>query len=861
MADQPIDQGCVKAEDFLNPSPAERRSLLNRRRFLALSAAATGAGLASASLVRPASAEVLSAPSASGSSASRSLPASSDAIATKLALPTGEVLAAAPTGDAATDTANALKALDCPAGTTVIFQASTKAVYSINKELPVPPGVRVTGLGSNSERYQSGRMPTLQQASGTSLKCIMASAGYLAGLYDTPQYNNGVPQTTADTAIEVDHLAFDGQNGGSPGAGNTVGHQLVLYSIGSLVHDCYFRNGAQASLVVSDANYAGTPCTSNMVDNRLYDNKMFTSGTYGIWVTQTAGSGGATDGFMLNNVIEAPAMESSVTPPNINPLTGVGYEAVRMDMAAGWWVENNHAYACPGNGMYFAMPWGMHMANNSTDSFGCEPSPNKTYVGYAFELSGGVTQTQPILVNGNQLSAYEGVNRAANAAPNQTNTYRYFQVTMTSSSWDNTSWFEQAGNSAHEDSLPPTPIGSAKVTSGSTSISIPQQTDNNEIQTGMSITDSQGHIPAGATVVSFTPGSSTDAVVISTAATGTSTTDTVSFPAPTSIGWTYVNSLADSTLMVYRTNEVISSAISPTPAISGAGTVTIIDPLHSAGGLIVSGTPQANQVLVATSTTTAGWATVQSVSTSTPLVTILTTSGSYAVPSGVSQLRITCIGGGGGGGGGASSLASGQVGGGGGASGTSATQIVSVTGGSNLTVAIGGGGAAGTGGPAGNGNSGLDGSPGGATSVTGTGLSVVGSGGPGGAGAVGGSNVAVNGGAYGGQPGDLTAAASAGSGGSSGNTGGAPPDYASGGGGGGGQASTAAGGGGGGGGSDIAPGAAGTRAASSTTAGAAGQAGSGNASGGGGGGGGTSGGAGGNGGSGAPGYAIFEILG
>jgi hypothetical protein len=845
------------------PTAAQRRSLLNRRRFLQLSAAATGVGLASAALVQPAEAAA-GLTSAGVSSAGRTGSPRTRISGTAQqsgTLPTGEVLVPAPTGTASVDTANALQALDCPAGTTVIFQASSSAVYSIDQELPVPPGVRVTGLGANNEEYSTGLMPTLQQAIGTSLKCIMASAGYLAGLYDTPQYNNGVPQTTADSAIEVDHLAFDGQNGGSPGAGNTVGHQLVLYSVGSSVHDCYFLNAAQAGLVLADANYAGTPCVTAQVDNRIYDNKLFVSGTYGIWVTQTNGSGGATDGFMLANVVNSPSLQGRNTPPNINPLTGVGYEAIRLDMAAGWWVANNHAFACPGNGMYFGMPWGLHMADNSTDSFGCNPTADQTFVGYAFEINGDVTQTQPTLVNGNQLSAYEGFNTTAAHSPSASNTYLYFQVTMTASSWSDTTWFEQAGNSVHQDSQVPTPVGSAALTSGSKVVTIPHQPVYNVIQAGMSVTDSQGHIPAGTTVVSYTPGS-TDTMVLSADATGSSSNDTVSFLAPTSQGWTYVNSLAGSTLLVNRTNEIVSGTIKATPAISGAGTVTIIDPLYSAGGLQVTGTAQANQVLVATSSTTAIWAPVQSVTPAQSLVTVLTTSGTYPVPSGVSSLRITCVGGGGGGGGGGSASGSiVQQGGGAGAAGTSATQIINVASGETLTATVGAGGTGGAGGAAGGNNAGGTGTAGGSATVTGSGINVTGAGGPGGAGAAGKSATAVDGGAYGGQPGELATATSAGCGGSSGQAGGASIDYAGGGGGGGGQSTASAGGGGGTAGSSTGPGAGGSPGAASGPSGANGQTANSNGAGGGGGGGGTAGASGGTGGGGAPGYVIIEIIG
>src|SRR5690348_4162857 len=201
-----------------------------------------------------------------------------------------------PTGNASTDTANALAALNVPTGTTVVFQASSSTVYVIDKELPVPPGVRVTGRGGPSEQA-AGLMPTLQQAPGVALKCIMAASGYLAGLYNTPQYNNGSPKRYADPAIEIDHLAFDGQNGN----GNTVGHGVVLYSIQSKVHDCYFVNIPQAGIVVADRNYNNARCKGQTFENRVVDNHIINPGAYGIWVTYTHGAIGATDGYVIDN--------------------------------------------------------------------------------------------------------------------------------------------------------------------------------------------------------------------------------------------------------------------------------------------------------------------------------------------------------------------------------------------------------------------------------------------------------------------------------------------------------------------------------------------------------------------------------
>jgi len=862
------------------------RGRINRRRFLAFGAAASGAGLAANTMLNPGAAAAAAAVRARSRLAQNPIEESAawrriaEAVTTATTTGSGGsadlVVAPLPTGVAATDTANLLKALDVPAGTTVVLRAKPTAVYVVSQELPVPPGVRVTGYGAPNEQPQFGLMATLQQAAGTNLKCLLGSAAYLAGLYSTSQYNNGAPKTTADSAIEIDHLAFDGQNAANRNGvtPNTVGHAVVLMSVGSKLHDCYFINVAQAAMVVSDANYAGTPCQDATVDNRIYDNKVMDCGWQGIWVTKTNGAPGSTDGYMLNNVVESPSLQTNLTNPNINPSTGVPYEAIRMDNAAAWWVENNHAYACPGNGMYFATPWGMHLVNNSTDSFGANPVPGTTYIGYEIVIEGAADQTRPIIVSTNQLSAYEGYNTASIVAPGSSNTYKYYVVSMDQASWGNTAWLVQSNNSCHQDSQIPPPISPATLKAGSTTVSVPNGSttytiDGHGVQAGMSITDSEGLVPAGATIVSVVPGvgGAPDTITLSVAATGSSSNDTVSFVGPTSIGWTYDNQLAGSTLLVNRTNEIVSGTIGTQPQLTGSGSVTIVDPAElagvgSAGPVSVTGTPQVNQVLVATSSTSATWANLQATGSGAPTVDVITSSQSYSIPAGANQLRVTCVGGGGGGGGGgAAGTGAAQAGGSGGAAGTTSRQIVLVGDNTSLNVIVGAGGSGGAGGASGGANSGGNGAAGGDTTVTGTGIAVQGTGGPGGKGAAGGSTASVNGAAYGGQQGDFVAGTTAGCGGSSQSAGGSPGEMSPGGGGGGGPSNTTTGGGGGGAGSATNGGAAGSKASASGGSGQAGQSASAPGAGGGGGGGGTTtSGAGGAGGAGAPGFVVIETI-
>lgn len=857
------------------------RDRIGRRRFLAISAIASGAGIGTNALLQdpPATAatEARNRLRQNPTTENLALQQIAEAVTTAASAGTTSpdlVVVPPPTGNASTDTSNALAALDAPSGTTVIFQASSSSVYVIEQELPVPPGVRVTGYGSTNEQPQFGLMATLQQAPGTNLKCILASAGYLAGLYSSTQYNNGVAQTNADSAIEIDHIAFDGNNGGSSGMGNGEGHGVVLFSIGSKLHDCYFINVAQTAMVVSDANYAGTPCIDATIDNRLYDNKVMNCGWQGIWVTKTDDAPGNTDGFMLNNVVESPSLQTNLSSPKVNPDTGGPYEAIRMDNSAGWWVENNHAYACPGNGMYFSTPWGMHMVNNSTDSFGANPVPGATYIGYQVVIDGSADQTRPVIISTNQLSAYEGFNTDSILAPDSSNTYQYYVVTMNQASWNDTAWVVESNNSAHQDSQAPPPIALAAMTEGSIDISVPNGSTVNTligggVQAGMTITDSEGYIPDGTTVTAVSPGTAgaPDIIVVSAPAVGTSSNDTISFVGPQSIGWTYDNQLEGSTLVVNRTNEVITGSIGSVPQLPGVGNVTILDPAQLAGigadgPVVVTGTPQVNQALVATSTTSATWANIAATGGAIPTVTLLTSSQPYAVPTGVTQLRITCVGGGGGGGGGGAFGGTGQqAGGSGGAAGATSRQIVQVGANTTLAVTIGTGGSGGAGGGAGGANAGDDGSSGGDTTVTATGVAVLGAGGPGGRGAIGGSGEPMNGAAFGGQQGDFVAGTTAGCGGSSASAGGSPCDLSPGGGGGGGISSSSSGGGGGGAGSSTSAGSAGTKAAGPGQSGLTGQAATSQGGGGGGGGGGTgTAGAGGNGGAGASGYVIIETL-
>lgn len=772
------------------------------------------------------------------------------------------VFAPPPTGDAETDTANLLNALDASPGTTVVLQTANGAVYVVNKELPVPRGVRVTGLGAPADQDTSGLAPTIQQEYGTSLKCIMASAGYLAGLYKGSKYNNGHLKRYADQGIEIDHITFDGQNGGAS-AGNIEGHGVVLYSIGSKVHDCVFLNIAESAIVVADQNYRGLYCKDQNFENRVLDNYVVNPGDHGIWVTHTSGAIGATDGYLSNNVIVAPAQYSSDSP-RINPSTSLPYEGIRMDNAAGWWISDNLVSTCPGNGFYLNTTWGVHLIRNTVDGFGTDPRPNKTYCGFQIITSGAI-KTHPGFVCGNLASAFEGWNPDGAMAACSKTTFRYFEFSMQVEDYDIAAWFVVADNAAHQGSQTPESIGTASVALGSNVVSVPSGSTS-ELQAGMTITDSERLIPAGSTILGLSSGSTSDSIAISSNATGSSSTDTLSFPGPKSYAWTYVNNEPGSLVTVLRANEAATGSINPEVQVSGTGKFELIDPLTIKGGTMITGEANPQEFLVVTAAATSSGlpvATWQTFAGYQPVLGASTfrASGSWTIPQKATVLRITCIGGGGGGGGGGGAVArTEQAGGSGGASGTSSEQVVPITGGSVLQIIVGNGGAGGKGGSSGGDNSGEDGADGADSAVTGPSVSVRGKGGPGGKGAPGGSTAQVDGAGYGGHSGSYLPLATGGCGGSTSMAGGSPVHQSPGGGAGGSAAVGSSGGPGGGAGTATSGGTPGAGTPAVGETGGSGQPASTVAAGGGGGGGGTNSGGGGDGGAGAAGTVIIEVL-
>jgi hypothetical protein len=881
---------------------ASRRSF-SRRRMLQWTGAGLGGGVALA----------VTGPLA----ISPPLAAAAPLLASK-SKPTGPVIyVAGPTGNPASDMPAILTALNqAQSGMTVVFQCSPTAAYAIDQELPVRRGVRLTGKGAASELAPGsgaiGSMPTLQQVANTPLKCIVGSAGYLAGLYGPHNpgkydflglYNDGTPVTSVEAAIEVDHLAFDGQNGGT-GSGNTQGHGVVLYTYGAKLHDCVFLNIANTAIYVADQNYRGQVPGNEQHENRVEDNLVINPGWWGIFVDNVIlpGRGGATDGHILNNVVFSPSQQQRAAGPLIDPTTKAPYEALHMSNAAGWWVVNNHFVACPGNGAYFNTTGGLHLIDNVLDGFGCYPKAHKSYVGFNVTTA-GQTKLHPGRIIGNLAAAYESTNPfspAVKAA--KTNTYEYFKLAMQTDPGRETqpvyfAYPTHADNVAHQASGFPAPITDATIPPSNLLKVLVANGAASNVETGMVISDSAGSIATGTTVASVKPGIGTnpDTINLSQPASSTETNDTVTFSGPTSVAWTYQNTMSVmnyglANMVVTRTNEMATGSINGAPVFQNppqAGfptpSITLIDPADFAGGAQVTGAPSASQIIVATAPGTTNsypaalWKTPEMGSNpavgsaggilagafpdptfSSEMVTTFTTSGTYSVPPWATSGRITCVGAGGGGGGGTGG-ASGQVGGSGGAAGATVEQFVNLEGITALDVSVGSGGNGGGGNRGG--SPGADGEAGSGTTVQGATIAIAAGGGSGGLGALIGATP-MEGAAYGAPQGAGSPVPLASGGGPSGQPGGNPFASSPGGAGGGGTASALVGGTGGGAGTSGAGGGSGIAGGSSSSLGGSGASATDpGAPGGGGGAGAGAAATGGGGGSGGDGLVVIQILG
>jgi len=500
----------------------------------------------------------------------------------------------------------------------------TQPGYYINAPLSVPSGCGITAPVG----YGVGSTPHIKAAAGFSGPAMIANAGFLKGL------------SYGEDGLEISNLFIDGSNGGPPGPFvSTHGHGIVLSASHCHVHHNFVYNVSGSGIVAADFNSKGKPIThvGSTEENYIYDNKIENPGQFCIWVPKTGGSIGMTDGVIARNILMDPSFNAyyrgGFGNPRISPTTNLPFEAVRVDDGGGWWVEDNHAYYCPGGAYAFASMFGTHILNNTCDMFGSFPwsvvggklTP-AVIIGLAmhgikcsYNSGAGFQGYQhPNGVIGNLMNAFEGLNNAGPTAmgsgtPNAGCRIHYYDAIVDTIAVPPGATGEAAvvfmGNLANQNSSGGQSAASCTTQSGSSTVTAPGGAFAT-IQRGMSVVGAG--IPAGTYVGTVSSGSSDSLILVAgdlvTLVNATASgTATLSFPGPYSLAESWSSSTPGSALNVQHVaNHALGTIIdAPTVLTSGGASITLIAEVAGVG--ISGGPPSPGQVLVAESATGAAW--------------------------------------------------------------------------------------------------------------------------------------------------------------------------------------------------------------------------------------------------------------
>jgi hypothetical protein len=280
-----------------------------------------------------------------------------------------------------------------PQGVTVFFPATTYQVASAS--IVLPNGNRYYGYGSGQGGGQTifQRQPNATLSPGGAVICDAAWQTSSAG-------------PSAGEPVYIEGLTING-NQASDSA--TVGHGLVVMTYGSKLIRNNIENTPQSGIVLADQSASGNALSGTAQENRLVENTVFDTGSYGIWI-QDHGTGALTDGYMTDNIVDTP-----------------GSQAIRNEQAAGWFYRGNHAYNCPVDCYYFENVYGTQIIGNEADQFGKQGTASTTYTAYNFSsilgTDTGGSGSHPLTCIGNQSWAAESLGQSSTV-------YNYYAFTV-----------------------------------------------------------------------------------------------------------------------------------------------------------------------------------------------------------------------------------------------------------------------------------------------------------------------------------------------------------------------------------------------------------------------------------------------
>jgi hypothetical protein len=263
------------------------------------------------------------------------------------------------TGDGTTDDAAAINAAIAATGNggAVWFPSGT---YIVGSTIQLRQGLRYIG--------SSDFGAAIHQADGANLVAVVADRGWL---------NNS---STVSDGVTIENLKIEGNR-----KHNHRGHGLVLMTWRSLLSNVVVNNAPQSGIVFADQTIGGKQFDGTAVENRIENCSMGFCGQYGFWVQDHNFSGVITDGYFLNNVVES----------------NQGEYGVRIDRAAGWFIENNHVYDSKQNAFRLNQVWCTYFAFNEVDTFGLARK-RVPYAGFRFDWL--LADGRPSVIIGNMSS-------------------------------------------------------------------------------------------------------------------------------------------------------------------------------------------------------------------------------------------------------------------------------------------------------------------------------------------------------------------------------------------------------------------------------------------------------------------------
>lgn len=282
-------------------------------------------------------------------------------------------LVPAPVADPATNVTNIQNVINNSVnGDTIQFQAGT---YNINAAIELRGGRQYRGHGSP---YGIGDSTTIRQANAANI--VTGTAGF-TGLFVFTNWNHNTKNGTATTQnvngpVRITNLHFDGNRANNP-TGQVCG--LVLWTYWSIVDHCGFSNANIDGIRATDTDSSGRALGNSASENQILFCRFDENGQ--AHFRQHQGQTSGTNNWNLDGRLFYNYMD-----------TNFGDWAIRIDRAAGWYVEGNHIYGILRSAILVNNAFATTVTNNYVEPFGRDGNSTTstlTYYGIKSDILGG----------------------------------------------------------------------------------------------------------------------------------------------------------------------------------------------------------------------------------------------------------------------------------------------------------------------------------------------------------------------------------------------------------------------------------------------------------------------------------------